>query len=479
MTMFSVLWLTAVPAHAVRPTEGGLFSFDASDTIATYDPADPRIRVTFSSDGPNQVPDVDLDEDGVPDYVQIAAEVALEALDLYESYGFRAPLSEADVGLGPLGGSPALDLYLVDFDRQADGHYDVDTCTGDPLVCGGYLTVENDFAGYAYSTREEGLRVVVPHELFHGVQLAYSGELPVWAAEGTAVWAERLYDPVSWDFMRFANAYLEEPTRSVDNPPIGAVPSFAYGTGLWYDFLSLRHDPTVIDDLLGAWAGSPDLTQSMIDVISARGDTVEDAWTGFATWNLATGGQSGGLEGYPYADLLTPPLPEQSGQIDDDNRFYPLATTYYRLNHEGGELWFALEEPQPDLTFAVLPTSDGGPDSPVLEPLTTFDGSDAGPFSLGDQPAGKYWIWGAQPRYGDNSIKVALCAGTAAEVDGCFATTGTETGDTGAPLDGEDEPKGCGCASGGPAPSGGLLLLLGLAVSRRTGRAAPRRTSAA
>src|SRR5688572_12960878 len=97
------LWSLAVPALAIRPTEGGLFAFTSDDTVVTYDPPDdPRIRVTYSAEGPNKARGIDLDENGLPDYVEDAAEVMTLALDLYEANGFRLPLLEDDVGLGPL-----------------------------------------------------------------------------------------------------------------------------------------------------------------------------------------------------------------------------------------------------------------------------------------------------------------------------------------------------------------------------------------
>jgi hypothetical protein len=470
-------WAIAVPALAIRPTEGGLFSFSDTDTVVFYDPADPRLRVTYSEAGPNAVPLADADGTGVPDYVEDAAEVALEALDLYGDSGFRAPLTEAEVGSGQLGGSPALDLYLVDFALQSDGHYGVDRCISDPVLrCGGHLTVENDFSGYSYPTPLAGLEVVVPHELFHGVQHAYSGELPVWVAEGTAVWAERLYDEDSTDFLRFADEYLADVSRQLDNPPIGAVPSFAYGTGLWFDFLTLRHDNQLMVEMLESWPGARDLTQVMVDRITDRGDTIDEAWTRFATFNLATYSRAGEIDGYPYAMRLDPIVSEQAGVIDDDNRFYPLATTYYRINHLGGELYFGLEAAAPELVFSLHPTVDGEADSPVLEAVALFDGSDPGPMSLGDLPAGKYWLWGAQPRLADDSVKVRLCTGDQDTVNACFGLVDIT------PVDppGGEEPKGCGCASGGSTPGVALVGFLGaLTVRRRTSLASRRRTSAA
>lgn len=461
-----ILTLAALSeAHAIRPTEGGLFAFAADDVVETFDDPGGRVRVHYSTSGPNEVRAGDVDADGIPDFVTDAAEVAVAALALYADTGFRAPLAEADLGLGLLGGSEALDVYLVDFALNADGNYGVDACTSAPVRCAGFLSVENDFAGYGYATPLAGLEVVVPHELFHGVQMAYTGELEAWAAEGTAVWAEQLFDPEVRDFLGFSSRYLEEPTRSIDDPPVGPVPAFAYGTALFWDFLTLRHDDTLIVEILEAFEGQTEFLTPTLAAIEARGDEVAEAWIAFATFNLATGTQSGAIDGYPYAaGLVAPPLEGTGTLLDDDNRFYPLATTYYRLNHPGGELWFGFDAAAPELYFSVHPTVDGTKDGAVLPAVASFRAEDPGPFSLGELPAGQYFVWGAQPEDGASSIKVRFCAGVEADVLDCFGLGPAEE-----PPLGEPEEKGCGCATSG-GMSGwwiGAGLMVGLQVRRR------------
>lgn len=441
-----ILVWAALPAHAIRPTEGGLFAFDPTDVVATFDEPSGLVRVHYSTSGPNLVKAGDLDADGIPDFVTDAAEVAVGALTLYGDTGFRAPLAEADLGLGLLGGSEALDVYLIDFALSADGNYGVDDCTAAPVQCSGFLSVENDFSGYGYASPRAGLEVVVPHEIFHGVQMAYSGELEVWVAEGTAVWAERLWDPEVRDFFSFASHYLEEPTRSIDEPPVGPVAGFAYGTALFWDFLTLRHDSTLMVELLESWEGQTEFLTPTLRTIEARGDTIPEMWEEFATFNLATGGQSGGLEGYPYADRLVPPPLEATGELlDDDNRFYPLATTYYRLNHPGGELWFGFDAAAPELLFSLHPTIDGTRDGPVGPAVVSFRADDPGPVSVGDLPKGQYFVWGAQPDDGEASVKVRFCAGPEDRVLDCFGLLPEEE------LPVEEPEKGCGCATTGSA----------------------------
>src|SRR5690606_4698656 len=148
---------------------------------------------------------------------------------------------EAELGLEALGGSPALDIYLLDFFGNADGVFDVDQCGGDPLRCVGWLGVENDFAGYGYPSLARALVTVVPHESFHAVQAAYAHEHPVWFSEGTATWAERVFDIDAAGFVARCDDYLALSERPIDEPPSGPVQGFAYGTALWWWYLSERH----------------------------------------------------------------------------------------------------------------------------------------------------------------------------------------------------------------------------------------------
>jgi MYXO-CTERM domain-containing protein len=458
------LLLGSSSAVAARPTDlVGLFAFDATDVIETWDEPTGDVRVHYSVSGPNVTDLDDDDASGVPDYVEQAGTFGAEALALYVATGFLHPVREAEVGLGDLGGSQAFDLYLVDFGGQADGYLSVDRCQDGR--CATALVVENDFNGYGYPSDEVALETVVPHELFHAVQAAYTEDLESWTSEGTATWAERLFRPGSADFLRLAGAWFDEPTRSIDDPPVGPVPAFAYGTALWFDFLVTRHDPQLVVEVLESrsTAAGSDL-DVVLGVLDDRGDDLRDLWTTFSAWNLATRELAGAAESYSYARMVGPPLLEDEGRVlDDDNRFYPLATTYYRLDHRGGEVWFGLAEAAPGLAFALHGVDAEGR---VLDAALTFDGADPTPRSLGELPAGDWYLWGSQPIDGAESIKVRFCAGPEEDVLACFAPEPTTTPTDTAADTGEDGGGGCGCATGG-VPHAPLALLGLLALRRR------------
>jgi hypothetical protein len=457
--------LLAVSVASARPTDGGLFSFTDEDVVTSYDGPAGTARVWYSTSGPNVADLTDDDGDGVPDFVAMIADRTEDVLAFYAQAGFRPPLSD-----GTRGGSDAMDVYLVDFAGSSDGNYAAETCSGSPRTCSGYFVMENDFHGYGYSDLDTAVKVLTSHELFHAVQAAYDNEDEVWFSEGTAVWAEDFYDEGNEDFVRFCSAYLEDTGRSLNEPPAGPVPTFAYATAIWWWYLTSAHGDAFMLDLMDATAETtdPDELLARMSVLEEQyGGTLHDDFSTFAAWNLATGFRSGQVDSYPFADQLEGIRAEASDDpIVDDNRFYPLATTYYKLEHPGGHVWFAMEADSPSLAFSLWSSADNDITGKIADIPAV-----AAPVDLGDLPAGDYWLVGSNPTLDANSTKVQICLGSEEDMAAC-AVADTDTGDTAdAPADDtKDEPGGCGCATGGTGAMPGVLLLAALIAGRRLRR---------
>ncbi len=456
----TLLALLLAPALA-RPTDGtGLYPFDDTDVVVSHDSAGGGARVWYSTDGPNVTLLADTDASGVPDFVEEVAARTEDVLVVYGEAGFRAPLPD-----GGRGGSDAMDVYLVDFGGNADGMYSAESCSSRPTQCSGYFTMENDFAGYGYGDLAEAIRVLTSHELFHAVQAAYDAEEEVWFSEGTAVWAEELYETESSDFLSFCSAYLDDTGRSLDEPPAGPVPTFAYATAIWWWYLSNQYGDDVILNLLEATEEGDDLLADMADIQAARGGSLAEDFATFARWNLATGRLAGAMESYPFAERLGTPRAEEDGAtLDDDNRFYPLAATYYKIEHEGGELWFAAEADAPELALSLHATDAEGR---LLAASDTFAPT-AAPRPFGALDANEYWLVGSNPTLAEESTKLRFCVGDADHVATCAPLAEGDTADTAADS-GEDDPEPgtCGCASGGAAGAGEAVLVAGLAAALR------------
>lgn len=436
-----------------RPTESGLYRFDETDVVTYVDSENGLARVYYSTEGPNVVKEGDEDGNGVPDFAELVGAYTEDVLATYVDAGFRPVVS--DEGRG---GSDAMDVYLVDFGGDADGAYSPETCDGD--VCSGYFTMENDFQGYGYSNVESAVSTLTSHELFHAEQAAYNSGEESWYAEGTAVWAERFFDPTSEDFVWFCGAYLEDTGRSLNVPPTGPVPTFAYATAIWWEFVTLRYGDDWMVDYLDASGAGEDLVEALDARVDLRTDFVD-----FAGWNLRTGRLAGGMDqGYDFAAEIGPPTFEDSaGALDDDQRFYPLATTYYKLKWDGGDLQFGLEADAPDLVFQLWETDADG----VVTGLVAEPASVAGLVDLGELPGGDYYLLGVNPTLAENSTKVRFCLGADATACAPAGDSG-DTGDTGGA--GTDEPGGCGCGAAGVNPSGVLFAAALAALVRRRSR---------
>ncbi|RME28898.1 MAG: hypothetical protein D6798_01335 [Deltaproteobacteria bacterium] len=465
--LVAVAAATPSVARAARPTDlVGAHAYDESDVVEYYDGPAGLVRVHYSVDGPTRTILDSEDGDDIPDFVQDVAATAEDVLLLFQQTGFRLPLGEDEMGLEPLGGSYALDFYLVDFGGVGDGQFVTDTCSGG--VCSGYMAIENDFSGYGYADLHHAVEVLTSHELFHGVQFAYTDDLPGWLSEGTAMWGEYLFDPQSSDFLAWCDRYLEEPDRSLDRPPSGAFTGWEYGTGLYFSFLDLALGPQTMVALLEELAergGDADL-ESLAVAIEAQGSTLADSWVQFVTWNLATGDHAGAMDSYPFAEELTEvPLSIEDYNIVDDERVYPLATVYVRVQHAGGPLYMGIVDDSTGLYVAVHP---GERDGPVSDAVATWwpDGEGA-VTELADLDAGSYIILMTQPRVADSSIAFDFCIGTADTLAECGLQAPEADADTGG---GDEEPGGCGCDGTGGLATGAWLSmvgLLGLARRRR------------
>ena len=163
--------------------------------------------------------------------------------------------------------------------------------------------------------------------------------------------------------------------------------------------------------------------------------------------------------------------------VVDEHRFYPLAASYFKIEHSGGELLLGLvDENRETLFFEVYPTTGSG----VVEPaLLQWQPDGAATVSLGDQPAGDYWLVGSYPAVADSSEVRGFCFGGPEAMAACVPTsdeadTADPMADTAAPGDdgvfdergpsgGSSDKGGCAALAGGAGASG-LAIVLAMAM---------------
>jgi hypothetical protein len=189
----------------------------------------PYVVVHYTRTGPDHPRFMkDDDHDGVPNYIEKLAAAANKAWLWYGHNGFKAPLP--DTG-GP---DNKLDIYVK---ALPAGVYGV-TIPKTHAQGGAFLTIDNQL-DEAHLALHGSLQQTVAHELFHAWQLSYvpNGNIPVWAAEGSAVAMQTYVYPQILDAATFVyvDAWLNQPWRSLYDQAQGCV--HCYGGALWWRFV--------------------------------------------------------------------------------------------------------------------------------------------------------------------------------------------------------------------------------------------------
>jgi hypothetical protein len=294
----------AQACESARPTdpEGAAGVSYGAAKVAFLDSTSGRARVHYALSGPHVPSPASTLQDGVPDAVVIAAQAADDALATYDELSYLKPLSDADSPCASNGDSDAVDIYLIQF-SSADGQALFDHCDpGPPKRCSGFVLVESDFKGGGYSSVTEGMRTVVPHELFHLVQDAYDANVERWWAEGSAQWAAKQVYPDLRDLERFLPGYFDNPWRPLNVPPMGVVAEFLYATAIWPVFLHERYDVSMVRQVYEGFgpdeAGVLPTTDALL---KAQGSSLAEEFLQFAAYNAATGTRAPDRGGYAQA----------------------------------------------------------------------------------------------------------------------------------------------------------------------------------
>lgn len=287
----------------LRPTDTSaqqMFRFEPTDVVQQHALDGGDFVVHFTRSGRNGTLSRDANDSGVPDYVEDVARVYEEVGAQYLDWGYRAPLR--DGSLVSNGGDDRFDVYLLDFGGSADGAFRRDACLAGTERCIGFMVQENDFTEASYPSTEEATRILGSHEFFHAVQASYDADQDVIVTEGTAVWATEEFDPASNDFENFIGAFLRSTDRSLDAVVAGPAPPSAYGSALFFKFLTERHGREIIKLLWehlenGRGHASESANQAnptwLIQLDAILRERFQSSFAAeferFSTWNLFTG----------------------------------------------------------------------------------------------------------------------------------------------------------------------------------------------
>lgn len=373
---------TASLAHAqvcenTRPTdpEGTLgYSYGSAD-VAFYDSPQGLARIHYALSGPSAPPPASTMVSDVPDAIAVAGEAADAALKKYLDLDYRPPVSDGDSPCPSNGGSDAVDVYVLNM-AKADGQAVFDHCkAGTPLACAGFVLVENDYRAGGYTDTAEGMRTVVPHELFHLVQNAYDSNVERWWAEGSAQWAAKQIYPELHDLERLLPEYFKAPWRPLNVPPTGVAAGFLYATAIWPVFLDEQYGTELIgqvyDQLGGGEANVLDATAA---VLRSHDGELQRAFSKFAAMNAATGARAPTSGGYAHAADYPAVLITENVTVADGDSMAEILSgfgAYYYQLHSDSSLQLSLDADEARVTALLLPLVDGRADLDAAKPLPT------------------------------------------------------------------------------------------------------------
>ena len=383
----------ATPARAAcmgRPTAGGYGSYlypeGESDSFAT-----PKVRVHWAKSGTHVATLASTRDDGVPDSVAYAAEIAEDALTRYAEMGYR-PVPP-DTACDPEDGR--FDVYLVRF-NGGDGAC-VAECNGG--ACSSFALVDSTYQGRGYASPQEGFRTVIAHELFHAIQNVYkTNDAPFWA-EGTAQWAMKTLHPDLRDFERNLPSFFAEPTRSLDAAPTGVTAGYLYGAAVWPLFLATTYGAETIREVFELEADGKTPLEATDAVLAKKGASLAAAYPMFGAWNAATA-KLAGTGGYPdaarYPGVKSAPLEDGASDITSGLAYFvyrgtldaPVRIALETDAERNGGVVVPLEGGKARLDRAARLPADAEGDVLVVVAGTTTKKTDA-PFTIRFEASGE------------------------------------------------------------------------------------------
>ena len=236
-----------------------------SDTVATQ-----HFVLHYTRQGNNAVPARDSNGNGIPDFIDIAAQSWEQVWDReITQLGYPAPK-----------GTPAqkFHVYYRDFAYYGVCYAEnIEPTTTTPVPLGtasAYIEVENDFYGFppndedapGAEVRGGALKVTQAHEFMHASQFNINVYQSGWLFESHATWAEdAVYDDIN-DWHWYINRFLSRPDLPLFN-------RYVYGSAYFMNYLSETYG---IDAPRQVWFASRQHTTPEAVRIAGFGGSWED-----------------------------------------------------------------------------------------------------------------------------------------------------------------------------------------------------------
>lgn len=299
-----------------------------SQAIETYLSSSGKFRITFGRTGSNAVPDEDLDENGIPDYVEKTAFAADSSYRYQiETLGFRDFIKN--------------DPYEISY-QNFSGTYGITSPSGSSTR----IILNNDFDGFPPNLHSQGnqigaLFVTIAHEMKHASQY----EINRWREDtGSFDWIEMdatlmehvVFEDVS-DYYNYIMSYEDEKSDwnrnnpsdlSIFGDPGSATPG-AYNHVTWmiyfYEVFGVEFWVEVWDEIdqaiLDNGINSITFLDAMNRVLNRYDTSIESEHLKNHMWHMSSGPEFSNYE-FGFIDRVNYPVASQTGpfQLSTDER---------------------------------------------------------------------------------------------------------------------------------------------------------------
>ena len=240
-----------------------------------------HFKIHYNVTGNDAVSPVDVDLNGISDYVDEVAATFESIYDLQiRQMGYKEPVPDSD-GL--------YDIYIRELGQHRVYGLNYPVSLGN-LTSTSYMHIDNNYTDSIYQTAGlDGLHVTAAHEFHHSQQFGYYAVDLTWYHELTATWMEDVaYDDVN-DYFQYLPSFFNSPEISLDYQP-SLQDSHQYGAAVYAHFLAAVYGEDIIRT---TWENLHDKNpfvyriEDMDEAMPAGG--FAGSLPGFVIWNYFTG----------------------------------------------------------------------------------------------------------------------------------------------------------------------------------------------
>ena len=244
-----------------------------------------KFRLHFDTSGFNRVPAEDGNSNGIPDYIDQAAQEFDYCYSIeIDTLQYRIPPSDNGVA------GEEIDVYFQNL-SNAYGYTDFEEkIPNSPYnIWTSYIVLDNDYAESGFYTHGlDAVRVTAAHEFFHVIHLGYNfRNMDLYFFEMSSTWMEdRVYNDIN-DYYAYLPSFLPQS----DKPITYSNGAFEYGAAIFLKFIQEKYSDDIIRR---TWEQIGDYNSIVALKLSfdEQGIDFSSAFNYFAVWNYFTGARS-------------------------------------------------------------------------------------------------------------------------------------------------------------------------------------------